>query len=293
MFRIIQGAPGSGKTFYAVNYLKKFTKYDKLYETMNLDSDVLLVTNIDEVKVQHMKVDEFRGLDLIEPETCRNYMRTHNYRRVVYIHDEAQRTFGGIKDNREFFFFEYHRHLGMDVFLIVQTVSSLPRRLTEICEYVIDAKPRTLGVIGFSYDIKDPKTGGKLGTITLKKDQNVFRLYKSFDMKEIERPKKVVFRKLVIGAAIIVLSFGMISYLIKYTFNTQVKGESKKAIVLPSKTKQKTPEKVRKAKEEKKPPDSQYYVYIPGQDAKGARPNGRLKGVSETNKGVFFFYDKE
>jgi len=147
MFRIIQGAPGSGKTFYAVNYLKKFTKYDKLYETMNLDSDVLLVTNIDEVKVQHMKVDEFRGLDLIEPETCRNYMRTHNYRRVVYIHDEAQRTFGGIKDNREFFFFEYHRHLGMDVFLIVQTVSSLPRRLTEICEYVIDAKPRTLGVI--------------------------------------------------------------------------------------------------------------------------------------------------
>jgi hypothetical protein len=109
MFRIIQGPPGAGKTYYAVNYLRKFTQYDKLYDTMILDSSVLLVTNIDEIKVYHLSVDEFREMDLIDPEKLKTYIRENNYKRVVYIHDEAQRVYGGIRDNKEFFFLEYSR----------------------------------------------------------------------------------------------------------------------------------------------------------------------------------------
>lgn len=303
MFRIVQGPPGAGKTYYAVNYLKKFTEYDKLYNVMNLDSEVLLVTNIDEIKVYHLTIEEFRTQGLIDPAKLKEYMRKNNYKRVIYIHDEAQRVYGGMKDNAEFFFFEYSRHLGLDVFLIVQTVSALPRRLTEICEYVIEAKPRTIAMIGFHYDMKDPKTGGKLGSIVVKKDQNVFKLYKSFDVDEIEKPKKVVLRKLVIGGVIIALSFGSVTFLLKYAFNVQTqqkavgaKQESKGLIELPKPTgKPKgmeglkvTGNKVAKGSITDRP----FYIFDEGERAPRVKPHGDLKGTAVTDKGVFYFYEK-
>lgn len=294
MFRIIQGPPGSGKTFYAVNYLKKFTEYDKLYDSMILDSSVLLVTNIDEIKVHHMSIDEFRERDFIDPDTLKEYLKNNNYKRVVYIHDEAQKTYGGMKDNKEFFFLEYSRHLGIDVFLIVQTVSALPRRITDISEYVIEARPRTIGVIGFQYDLKDAKTGSKLGSITVKKDQDVFRLYKSFDISEIEPPKKIILRKLVVGGVVMAVAAVLVVVMLQRAFHVQT---SKKMIKTPKpqaqttmikKTKTKKPEKEKQNEVEIKEP---YYVYMEGQGAGGTRPHGRLKGVSETSFGTYFFYE--
>jgi len=292
MFRIIQGPLGAGKTYYAVNYLKKFTEYDRLYDSMILDSSVLLVTNIDEIKVHHLSIDEFRERNLIEPEKLKEYIRENNYKRVIYIHDEAQRTYGGIRDNKEFFFLEYSRHLGIDVFLIVQSVSALPRRLTEISEYVIEAKPRTIGVIGFQYDLKDSKTGGKLGSVTIKKDKDVFRLYKSFDLKEVEAPKKLILRKLTIGAVVILAASFLTVAMIRKAFHVQTEKaknielpapEVKKETVIKKQTK-----KIEKDKEEVK---EQYYVFTEGAKSTSKRPSGKLRGVSQTDKGIYYFYE--
>ncbi len=308
MFRIVQGAPGSGKTYYAVNYLKKFAKYEKLYNVMLLDPDVLLVTNIEDVRVQHLTIEEFRQEDLINPDKLRAYLRANNYKRVIYIHDEAQRTFGGIRENKEFFFFEYSRHLGIDIFLLVQTVSALPRRLTEVCEYVIDARPRTLGVMGFQYDLKDPRNGNKIGVVTLKKDQNVFRLYRSFEVEEIDKPKKLVFRKLLIGVVVMVLAIGVTTTLLKHAFGVKSDSSLKSAIEAPKSSKKelfskgvtqskagpksKSLEDLRGNKGVAKEPikENSYYVFHSGKEDTEKRPNGKLRGVSNTDKGVYYFY---
>lgn len=81
MFRIITGKPGSGKSFYAVNYVKRYTRYDKLYNTMHMDHDVLLVTNIDNISVPHMHTNEFYEKNLLNIDNIREYLKQNNYKR--------------------------------------------------------------------------------------------------------------------------------------------------------------------------------------------------------------------
>jgi len=212
MFRIITGVPGSGKSFYAVNYLRKFCTYDPLYKSMNLDSEVLLVTNIEDVKIQHISFDAFRENGLMNVENLKQFMIERRFKRCIMIVDEAQRHFSNLKNENELFFFEYHRHLGIDVFLVLQTVSALPRRVVELSEYVIEALPRSYAITGFRYKAKDSKTGQTLYSIMIKKDLTVFQLYKSFDVDEMEKPKAVVLRKYALGIAVVLGSLALAVY---------------------------------------------------------------------------------
>lgn len=214
MFRIITGIPGSGKSYYAVNYLRKFVEYDKLYDSMTMDKDILVVSNIENLKVQHMKIEEFSELGLFNLENYKKHMFEYRFKRMIFIIDEAQRIFSNIRDNELFYFFEYHRHLGIDILLILQTVASIPRRLTELAEYVIEAMPRSYAIVGFRYKIKDSKTGEVLYTSMMKKDLTVFRLYKSFETDEMEKPKQVVLRKYVMGIGIVSAGLLMAIYLL-------------------------------------------------------------------------------
>lgn len=209
MFRIITGSPGSGKSFYAVNYLKNFVTHDRLYDEMLLDKSVLLITNIDEIKVSHMHVDEFFKLDLFDQDRFKKYLNHYSYKRAVMIVDEAQHYFSGCKDEKKIFFFEYHRHLGLDIFFVQTSVAALPKRLVECAEYIIDAMPRSYSVGGFRYEVKDVKTGQRLYSKGLKKNQAIFKLYKSFDVDELEKPKKVLLTRYFIGFAIIVIALGL------------------------------------------------------------------------------------
>jgi zona occludens toxin (predicted ATPase) len=202
MIRIISGNPGSGKSYYAVNYLRKFCKFDKVYQTMNLEPYVLLITNIDEIKVPHISWDDFVKKDLFNIDHLRDYIELNHYRKVIIIIDECQRYFGNLRENEKFFFFEYHRHLGIDCFLILQTVAAIPKRLTELCEYIIRAKSRVYAIVGFQYSLVDPTNGDKISSIYLKKDLEVFKLYKSFNIDEDSKakPKPILRNKIIITA---------------------------------------------------------------------------------------------
>ena len=124
---------------------------------MNLDSEVLLVTNIEDVKIQHISFDAFRENGLMHVENLKQFMIERRFKRCIMIVDEAQRHFSNLKNENELFFFEYHRHLGIDVFLVLQTVSALPRRVVELSEYVIEALPRSYAITGFRYKAKEGK----------------------------------------------------------------------------------------------------------------------------------------
>lgn len=199
MFRIITGKPGSGKSYYATHYLRKFCTYDNVYNSLDLNDDILLVTNLDNIKVKHLSVDQFFEYQLYLVDNMREYLKQYRYKRAILIVDEAQKYFSSIRDNDLFFFFEYHRHLGCDIFLISQSVAPFPKRLVAIAEYIVEAMPRVYKTVGFRYQNKDTETGHVIFTSMLRIDQTVFMLFKSFETDEIVKPKPIVVYKLVAG----------------------------------------------------------------------------------------------
>jgi zona occludens toxin (predicted ATPase) len=290
MYRIIIGVPGSGKTYYAVNYLKKFITYDKLYNTLILDKDVLLITNIDDIKVQHIKYEDWEEAGCMKIENARKYLNDRKFKRAVMIIDEAQRFFSNMKDNEKFFFFEYHRHLGFDVFIIVQTLAAIPRRMTELAEYVIEALPRTYAIMGFRYKMLDSKTGMNLFNKVIKVDKDVFRVYKSFEMDESEKPKKVILFKWVsfVGLLVGVVAFGMIGAKSGLFFQELNNGKKQKTEVIQAKRVPQETNKNQTATETAAPaeklPDM---IFIPGHSSK-QKPAGDIKGISKTEKGTYY-----
>ncbi len=199
MFRFITGKPGSGKSYYATHYLRKFCTYDKVYNSLDLNDDILLITNLDDIKVKHLSVDQFFEYQLYIIDNMREYLKQYRYKRAILIVDEAQKYFSGIRDNDLFFFFEYHRHLGCDIFLLCHSIAPFPRRLVTLAEYIVEAMPRVYKTVGFRYQNKDTETGQVIFTSLLRLDQTIFMLYKSFETDEIVKPKPIVIYKLIAG----------------------------------------------------------------------------------------------
>lgn len=176
--------------------------------------------------------------------------------------------------------------------MMVQSASALPKRIIEIAEYIIDARPQTISITGFQYDIKDTKTGNVLGKINLKKDKDVFRLYKSFDFDEIERPKKLVLKKLVIAGSVMALAVFFMWFTLKYLFKSDIEkhvpeNKVSMSVIQTPQPKKKEIKVESKSEVKKKEP---YYVLMDKNDLQ-VRPNGKIRGVAETEHGTYIFYD--
>jgi hypothetical protein len=221
MITVIKGNLGSGKSYFAVKYLTRFVKYDKLYEILDLDYNVLLVTNLDDIKVNHITWVEFFNQGLTNQDKLKEFVYKNGYKKIIIIIDESQKYFSGIKDPELFFFFEYSRHYGMDIFLICQSLYGLPKRLVELSEYVVDARQRSQSITGFQYVLRDSVTGEKISTKFLKKDKEVFRLYKSFNIDEDKKakPVKIIMRQLVLTVFVFSLLAGIGVYYMKHGFH--------------------------------------------------------------------------
>jgi len=249
---------------------------------MVLDPSVLLVTNIDSVHVQHITYDDFRAQGLMDVEKLRKFIEQNGYKRVVVIIDECQRYFAGLKDPQEFFFFEYSRHLGLDIFLIVQSVTALPRRLVELAEFVVEAQPRNLRTIGFRYFLRDSKTGMKLSVQGVKVDKTVFKMYKSFDVKESATPAKTQLTKIAVGAIVIVGVLITAKLAINHAFNADMNNVKQKTETISRpKENKKTEQKqaVNKGTKIESIKDLGQWIKRPGKS--NTKPNKDIAGVIE------------
>lgn len=296
MLRIILGVPGSGKTYYAVNYLRQFIKYDKLYQTLLLDPSVMLVTNIEEIKVPHIKWEDYLESGMLNIDKTRQYMKENQYKRGVFIVDEAQRSLSGLKDNERYFFFEYHRHLGLDIFLIVQTLRALPQRLVELTEYVIDAMPRTYAILGFKYQMKDSKTGQVLYTKVIKINQDVFKVYKSFEVDEDSKakPKKVLLIRWVtsVGLLVAVIAFCMFGAKAGLFFNQNKDVKQIREQKKLEKQEFKKSELDKGVQVEKRDEGTELefdYVIIENHKT-NLKPHGKIKGVATVGDKTYIMY---
>ena len=298
MFRIITGNPGSGKSFYGVNYLFKFIQFDPIYKSLILDKDVLLITNIENIQVTHVSFQKWFDAGMLNYEKCKEYMLERNFKRAIMIVDESQNYFNGLKEQEIFYFFEMHRHIGMDIFLICHSVPDMPKRLIGLCEYIIEAVVRTKTLVGFQYNMLDKTTGKVMQRSVLRADQRVFSVYKSFEIDENSdaKPKKILRNKIILYAALLVILFGGVitslkqgwflsmpesahAQQIKKSQNDTPEAGPGSPSTVPS-DKEKITEKVLPKKD---------YVFVPDVQV-NIKPGGNIKGISKTESGTYIFY---
>lgn len=213
MIRLVGGLPGSGKSYYAANFIAKFGKYDELYKTFVLTKDVKVFTNLDDLQIEHTSLEhcyqKYGGANKFF--TVENFTKIRDHfpkSHLLVIIDEAQRTIDDdlLKDKDVAFFFQYHRHLGVDIFLLTNDIASCSRKVVGLCEFIIEAQPRSRSLpTVFRYKFKDTK-GTNLYSQTVKQKQEVFSIYKSFTTDEKEKPKNVLWHWVVMAFIAIVLS---------------------------------------------------------------------------------------
>ncbi len=208
--RIIEGVPGSGKTYYAVRHLAKhyFSKQkDGSYE---LSKPCTLITNIDSFQPDHLSLqDEIKHAGGVEHFFSFDYQEKfkEGKEQLVYIIDEAQRFFrkGQRNLNDVFSYFEYHRHWGQDIYLVTQNARKLPPDIVYLTEYLIVAAPRTRSILG-EFKYKWVSEGEIIKREGFRPDQGVFSLYKSMDIGESEKIKNPVMKTVYIVLAIVALA---------------------------------------------------------------------------------------
>ena len=212
--RIIEGAIGSGKTYYAVQHLlKKHFTWDRRIEEWKQAKGVEVYTNIDGFKLGQpleRAVEEAGGPDKFFTVEYQKKLVSDD-KRAVYVIDEAQRLFDRKFYNKDvFYFFQYSRHLGIDVYFVTQDVSTLARELQHLAEYHIEVQRRSLSFTGeFKYRYK--AGGESFKTQTMKPDRRIFYLYRSMTKGESEKIPSATRRWAVIFVALIVFS-GLVFY---------------------------------------------------------------------------------
>ena len=79
MIRIVQGNPGSGKSYYAANYIaEKCCTYDPLYKSFTLLPNTVIITNIVDLRVSHLNFD-----DLITKYTIEKFLTVANFEILI------------------------------------------------------------------------------------------------------------------------------------------------------------------------------------------------------------------
>jgi zona occludens toxin (predicted ATPase) len=205
----VSGNPGSGKTYLLVHFLLKnhFTFDPTLFEYVPKSEKLLIVTNVEGLKLNSITFDQAAKevgasslYDLLRipniPNTsddaCAKQSKIwklkelYNDAKILLVFDEFQRKFDTkYNDPEVLFFFQYHRHLGTDIYFMTQSWFSVNKKITDLCEYEYRALPRSFTVFNeFRYGVFC--AFDKVGTIVLPMDKSLFRLYKSTQTEELK-----------------------------------------------------------------------------------------------------------
>jgi zona occludens toxin (predicted ATPase) len=182
MIYLIYGAPGSGKTYFAVKHLEEWSQNRAIY------------TNIKGLLLPHLPLPEDQGrswLDIKAPS--------------FFVYDEAQYIFPGFSLNKSnnlpdpVLRLSTHRHLGHDFVFITQHPSLIAvyiRRLVSKCFYIRVNPLSSAYYVVFQkeefFEYKQKMPG--LNKYTDRFDTKIFDLYKSSELhtsKNIKTPSKI------------------------------------------------------------------------------------------------------
>ncbi|MGL1931382.1 MAG: zonular occludens toxin domain-containing protein [Desulfotalea sp.] len=212
--RIIDGVPGSGKSYYAVKHLlDTYFKFDKEIEEYVLRKPITLISNVDGLLLEHVSLqDEIKdagGVVNFFEESFQEQYRHRYESQIVYVIDEAQKMFR--RNDRTlspiFGYFEYHRHFGQDIYLITQNSRKIHADIVDLTEYIVRSAPRIRSIVG-ELKYKWISDGEVIKREGLKPNQKIFDVYKSQDSKESEKISNPVMKTvaLVMCGVVLMLS---------------------------------------------------------------------------------------
>lgn len=197
MIQLLEAPPRSGKTYFAVNYICKYTTYDDVYHEFSLQPDVLVISNIEGLRVNHWDLKEcLKNRKLEEFFSIENFeaiMAKTGKNHIILAIDECHDFFpAGYKNDKVYSFFAYHGHIGLDIILMCQDLTMTSRMFNPLLEYIVQVTPRSRAVLNrFSYSYVSVK-GHFLYSKTLEKKPLVFKAYKSFRKDEKVKPKNAI-----------------------------------------------------------------------------------------------------
>ena len=238
MITLVFGVPGSGKTYFASHTIrKKVLQESDVF--LKVKDDCLLITNL------KLRLDDYTGYIYIEDwEQWTQFFNVGFWqqnlnwwqgKKVWIVMDEAQRFFAVAKENSEIWFYlQYHRHFGThNLIFITQTPKSIPGKLYELCEYVIEAVPKSVNVFsaaGFRYRVLSPLDKSLvLRRFHIPYDHITFYLYNDMIYKEDEelRPQNAFIKP--VGTLLLVLLVLIIALNVFFSGFSSKSGLSSKA----------------------------------------------------------------
>ena len=199
---IVTGVPGSGKSYYSVHRIKKLLDTSGRFLVLHNIEGLAPLDNRC-ISINWVSID-FNAQAM--QERLKSLRSEYHLQDSDLIHiyvDEAQRFFPpDLKDADIFYFFDYHRHYGVNITLITQHEKKLTFKITSLAEVEIRAVSSRINPFG-SFVYKLSSGGEQYATERLSKDKAVFALYKSFQAGS-GTVKKSRFRYIVL--AILVLA---------------------------------------------------------------------------------------
>jgi len=219
MISVVYGVPGSGKTYYSVHWIRKraLQEGDIFFR---VKENVLLITNL------KLNLDSMENYIYIEGwDGWKKYMDVDFWKanlvyiqgkRIIMVMDEAQVFFKLYGDDaRVLFFLQYHRHLSVDILLITQSPKSLPQKVFELAEFLIEAVPKSVNPFSFRafrYRVLHPfDRDVVLRRFHISHDPVLFHLYSDMVYKpsedEGEKPNNAFTRYYVLVAGFLFLTF--------------------------------------------------------------------------------------
>jgi hypothetical protein len=225
----VGGKHGSGKTFWCVQHLvSKYFEWNKIHSEFFKKVQVEIVSNIENLKIDHYDLDE-----MIEKAGGESKFFTIEYQRellkrfpkIIYIIDEASKYFPTkFSDVKVISFFQYHRHMGIDFYLIAPGISSISTGIVRLMEYRIQATPQSKRVMG-EFRYRKIVEGDDVGKMVLQKDKRIFEIYRSMDMEGVEKIGSVTRKYIGMIVLMILVAFGGFYY-----FTQKIVGRSGEAI---------------------------------------------------------------
>jgi len=214
---LLVGVPGSGKSYFAVRDIatRYYDKNGATFTRKKKYTQTPIFTNINGLR-QNLPdlIDLTHTLNKYPPSVFftlehQKKLIAHFGAPPVYVVDESADYFpDNYKEPSVFQFFRQHRHIGVDIYLITQSIDDLPRQITRNREIALMAVPRTLRLGSIMrYNV----LGGRYLTDVMETKNIHFsldyaNLYRSSSQKEASSITNPYFKYIV--AVTLLFSFG-------------------------------------------------------------------------------------
>jgi len=204
MFTLIDGNPGSGKTYYPVYMASKLSSAEQKK----------VIHNVDGLKIGRTfeQVEKEENISIQQIFSNEFHLNNNQLHGSLIILDEASAIFHDKYQNVDTFtFFQQHRHYGLDLILMCPDIKLISYKIQLICEFKLRATSDTANPFPFLFWYRKMLKDEMVGSKWLLKKKSVFNLYKSsqYDQKKVRKKSRPMLTLLIV---IIMASIGTYFY---------------------------------------------------------------------------------